>query len=80
MVDETGKKKSDLLAVVVIIDFFKYAMLIAAAFIVGMRIYYVSFLGALLFVDMFTRRFAVSIKPLYAFFALLGSIVFLMLT
>jgi multisubunit Na+/H+ antiporter MnhG subunit len=64
----------------VVFDFVKYIMLIAASFIVATRIYFVSFLGALLFVDMFTRRFAMPVKTSYALIILIGALIFVTLT
>jgi hypothetical protein len=64
----------------VILDFIKYIMLIAASFIIATRIYYVSFLGALLFIDMFTRRFAMKVKLSYAATIFITAIIFVNVT
>ena len=64
----------------VVVDFIKYIMLIAASFIIGTRIYYVAFLGALLFIDMFTRRFAMQVKLSYAAIIFITAIIIVNLT
>ncbi len=64
----------------VVLDFIKYIILIAASFIVATRIYYVSFIGALFFIDMFTRRFAIKVKLLHATIVFVTSLIFVNLT
>jgi hypothetical protein len=64
----------------VVIDFIKYSILIAASFITATRIYYVSFIGTLLFVDMFTRRFAVKVKLLHAAIVFVTALIFVNVT
>lgn len=73
-------KKSNYLHKKVVLDFIKYSILIAASFVAATRLYYVSFLGALLFVDMFTRRFAVKVKLLHAAIVFVTALVFVNLT
>ena len=73
-------KKSNNLHKEVVVDFIKYIMLIAASFIIATRIYYVAFLGALLFIDMFTRRFAMQVKLLHAVVIFVTAIIFVILT
>lgn len=73
-------KKSNNLHKEVVLDFIKYTMLIAASFIMATRIYYVAFLGALLFVDMFTRRFAMKVKLPHAVIIFVAAIIFVIVT
>ncbi len=73
-------KKSNHLHKKVVLDFIKYIILIAASFVAATRLYYVSFLGALLFVDMFTRRFAMKVKLLHAAIVFVTALVFVNLT
>lgn len=73
-------RKSNDLHKKVVLDFIKYSILIAASFVAATRIYYVSFLGALLFIDMFTRRFAVKVKLLHAAIVFVTALVFVNLT
>ncbi len=73
-------KKNNKLHKKVVLDFIKYIILIAASFVAATKIYYVSFLGALLFIDMFTRRFALKVKLLHAAIVFVTALIFVNLT